>query len=64
MDFAWDMVGGTSRSCPQWESKEGRAPEPPFRGLEQDNEAGTEHGKISQRKGREASPGLSKDLEK
>jgi len=63
--FAWDMAGGTCRGClPQWESKEGRAPEPPFRGLEQEDETGAEHGKIIQRKRRGTSRGHSKDLEK
>lgn len=41
-----------------------RAPEPPFRRLEQENETGTEQGEISQRRGRGTSPGHSKDLEK
>lgn len=42
----------------------GRAPEPPFGRLEQENETGIRHRKISQRKGRETPPSHSKELEK
>lgn len=56
------MVAPAGAALPQWERKWGE-PQSLLSGLEQENETGTELGKIS-RRGSETSLSHSKDLEK